>query len=291
MNVTNRLIALGLMFLINQHAYAEPATAKGLIDKVGGLYSEAELAATIAIASDAQQCIDAQCEENHAFDAKVQDFGLALTQSAYLQYPNLKNEVPAFLFSVAEKEEQALASNKIGHVVIFRGIQEMSLSDQALKFLMAREMAHIIAKHHDKNISTKLLISALTAVAFPAVAILAASKAAADVSTVTSVVSSAASTATSLVGSEVAISQVKPSQLLEADQIAFSLIKDEEIDYIGLSAELALDNAQNSWQKDLLKTHTYLDQLKAEQVKLAEEQYNEKVMFENNANQVTTTTY
>ena len=251
-------------------AQAQPVTSNSLIDKVENLYSEAELQAKIAVANNAAACVESLCEEHLDFDTRVQQIGSELAGKAYAVYPDLKQEVPAFAFTVAEKSERALASNKLGHIVVFRGLQDMSLSDQALKFLLAREMAHVIAKHHDKNISTKLLISALTAVAFPAVAIVAASQAAAEVSTVTSVVTSAASTATSFVGSEVAIAKLKPNQLLEADRIAFKLMEDEPADLVSLAAELELQTPENGWEKDLLKTQDYLTELKEIQLKQAE---------------------
>lgn len=276
MNVHIKSYLSVLFLLMSMHSHAEAPASESLLDKVENLYSEAELKAKIAVADDALQCADARCEENLDFDTKIQQFGLELSERAYAKYQNLKKDVPEFAFSVAEKSELALASNKLGHVVVFRGVQDLSLSDNALKFLLAREMAHVIAKHHDKNISTKLLISALTAVAFPAVAIVAANQAAAEVSTVTSIVTSAASTATSLVGSEVAIARLKPRQLLEADKIAFELTQEDNVDLISLSAELNLQDPQTNWEKDLLKTQDYLAQQKDAQSNIGEVDLNYK---------------
>lgn len=260
-----QILLMSLTLLMHVDIRAEQTeTTNGLMDKVESLYSAAELEAKLAVSANAAACVETGCEENQVFDDRVQQLGAELSARAYARYPQLRKEVPQFLFSIAEKSDLALASNKQGHVVVFRGVQDLMLSDHALKFLLAREMAHVIAKHHDKNISTKLIISALTAVAFPAVAIVAASQAAAEVSTVTSVVTSVASTATSLVGSEVAIAQLKPRQLIEADKIALALTQEDEIDFISLSAELMLTEQASSWQKDLLKTQAFIVQLSEE---------------------------
>jgi len=231
------------------------------MDSVEALYSNVELKMQLANAQDASKCSQNDCDEHRAFDTKVQTLGTLLAERAYQQFPDLKHQVPNFAFTVAEKTELGLASNKLGHIVIFRGIQPLDLSDEALKFLLAREMAHVIAKHHDKNISTKLLITALTAVAFPAATLLAASQAAAEVSTVTSVMSSAASTATSVVGSKVAMAKLKPRQLREADELALQLVQDEPLDLIGLSSELQQPDMQTAWELDLVKTQAFLSEL------------------------------
>lgn len=250
-----------LLLLVSLNSHAEDTQSKGILDAVGNLYSDTELQVKLAIAPDAQHCVDTACDENLDFDARIAQIGTELSENAYALFPALKRDVPEFAFTVAEKGQSGTASNKLGHIVVFRGTQDLLLSDQALKFLMAREMAHVIAKHHDKNVSTRLLISALTAVAFPAVAIVAASQAAAEVSTVTSVVTSAASTATSLVGSEVAMAKLKPSQILEADKIAVKLMQNEVLDLTSMSAEFLLPEPKNAWEKDLLKTSEYLTTL------------------------------
>lgn len=270
-----------LLLLVSLNCNADDTESRGILDAVGNIYSDAELQVKLAITPDALHCADAACDENLSFDARVTQFGAELSANAYELYPALRRDVPEFAFTVAEKSQSGTASNKLGHVVVFRGTQDLLFSDQALKFLMAREMAHVIAKHHDKNVSTKLLISVLTAVAFPAVAIVAASQAAAEVSTVTSVVTSAASTATSLVGSEVAMAKLKPSQILEADKMAIKLLQNEELDLISISYEFLLQEPKNVWEKDLLRTNEYL-------TKIIETQVNETLASDIQIDQIET---
>jgi Zn-dependent protease with chaperone function len=143
-------------------------------------------------------------------------------------------------------------------------LQALELTDDALSFVMAREMAHVIGKHHNKNTSTKLIISALATVLFPAVGIIGASSAATQATTATTLLTSAASTATSMLGSEVALAKMKPSQLIEADEIAVKVLNEREWNLRETASVLQLDEAEstaNSWLQDLQTSQHYLQQL------------------------------
>ena len=172
--------------------------------------SDVDMQLRLAAKPNAASCVADICLQNQAFDARVQQLGAQLSAAAYAQYPPLKKRLPSFVFSVADKKEAGSASNARGKVVLFRGLQQLTLSDDALSFVMAREMAHVIGKHHNKNTSTKLIISALATILFPAVGIIGASSAATQATTATTLLTSAASTATSMLGSEVALAKMKP---------------------------------------------------------------------------------
>ncbi len=151
-----------------------------------------------------------------------------------------------------------MASNASGKVVVFRGVQYLELSDEALSFILAREMGHIIAGHHNKNTSTKILFSVLASVLFPAASLLAASNVAAQATT--TAVTSVASTATSYFGSEVAISKIKPNQLTEADNIAITLLETQHWDERSAASVLQFDVMDmNGWLKDVQTTVHYLN--------------------------------
>jgi Peptidase family M48 len=174
---------------------------------------------------------------------------------------------------VVDKKDAGSASNAAGKIVIFRGLQQLALTDDALGFVMAREMAHVIGKHHNKNTSTKLIISALATILFPAVGIIGASSAATQATTATTLLTSAASTATSMLGSEVALAKMKPSQLLEADEIAVKVLNQLELKTESNTREwnlreaasvLQLDppeSSPNNWLQDLQTSQHYLQQL------------------------------
>jgi Zn-dependent protease with chaperone function len=255
------LIALTTAMQTNQ-VLAETSLSSNAI---GRLYSNAELTVQLATKPDVEACHDQIClEKNVQFTQRVLVLGDRLQARAYALDETLKKRIPQFQFSVADKTTVGTISDANGHVVVFRGLQNIALSDAALSFLMAREMAHVVTGHHDKNVATKLLISALASVLFPALAIVSASSAAQQASTATTIATNVASTATSLLGGEVAIKQAKPSQLKESDEWALKLLDDETTDMTMLSEELeqALaqinESSQNGWSKDLMKSVAFL---------------------------------
>jgi hypothetical protein len=225
----------------------------------------------LAAKANAAPCVAESCNFNQEFDARVQQLGTQLSASAYAVYPTIKTRVSQFTFSVVDKKDAGTASNGAGKVVLFRGLQQLELSDEALSFVMAREMGHVIGKHHVTNTSTKLIISALATVLFPAVAILGASSAAAQASTATTLLTSAASTATSMVGSEVALARMKPTQLAESDEIALNLMQHQGWDLRSAASVLQFDDdlnstsSQNGWMQDLQISDVQLQRMVADE--------------------------
>lgn len=216
------------------------------------LYSDVNMRLSLAITANMEACVAAQCQANQAFDDRVNRIGQQLAAIAYDLYPNLSKRVPSFQFAVVDKQVEGTASNADGDIVVFRGLQQQQLNDEALSFIIAREMGHVMGKHHTKNASTKLIISAVASVIFPVAGIIAASSTAAQASTVTSVVTSAASTATSLIGAKVAMIKVKPDQLTESDAYANSLLESQNQDYHLVFSGLPEAKARDTdWLKDL----------------------------------------
>ena len=261
------IIAAHLLSLNAAHADENESTI--VPDSISDIYSDVDMRVRLAAKPNADACVAAACESQQAFDARVQQLGAQLSGSAYSLYPTLKKRVPQFKFSVADKKDAGTASNGAGMIVLFRGIQEMQLSDDALGFLMAREMGHVIGKHHVSNTSTKLIISALATVLFPAVAILGASSAAAQASTATTLLTSAASTATSMLGSEVVLARMKPTQLAESDEIALNLMQHQGWDLQSAASVLQFDDdlstasPQNGWMQDLKISNAQLQKMVA----------------------------
>ncbi len=224
---------------------------------ISDIYSDVDMRVRLAIKANAASCVAESCNFNQAFDARVQQLGVQLSASAYTVYPTIKKRVPQFTFSVVDKKDAGTASNGAGKVVLFRGLQQLELSDEALSFVMAREMGHVIGKHHVTNTAAKLIISALATALFPAAAILSASSTVAQASTTTTLFTSAASTATSMVGSELALARMKPIQLAESDAIALNLMQYQSWDLRSAASVLQFDDDldatshQNGWLQDL----------------------------------------
>ena len=231
---------------------------------ISNAVSDMDMQVRLAAKPNAAPCFAENCIINQDFDARVQQLGGHLSEAAYVVYPNLKKRVPSFVFSVVDKKDPGTASNGGGKVVLFRGLQQLELTDDALSFIIAREMGHVIGKHHNKNTSTKLIISALASILFPAVGIIGASSAATQATTATTLLTSAASTATSMLGSEVALAKMKPSQLIESDDIAINLLANQAWDIRSVASILHLDDdpevksTQNNWIQDLQASRAHL---------------------------------
>lgn len=254
-----------LLLLVHQSigsAFAQELNLNNMPATISNIYSDVDMRVRLATKQNEAACTHEQCALNAAFDTQVQELGGRLAIAAYKIYPDLSDRVSRFAFSVADKKEPGMASNAAGRVVVFRGIQRLELSEDALAFLIAREMGHVIGRHHDKNTSTKIIFSVLAGVLFPAVTLLSASNVAAQATTATTVATSAASTATSYVGSEVALSRIKPSQLRESDDIALQLLEASGRDMRSVASILQFDEVgDNSWSEDLQITAQYLDNL------------------------------
>ena len=275
--VANTAVATEDLSVRRHHTSIDNSNDSVVPSLISDAVSDVDMQLRLAAKSNAVACAADICLQNQAFDMRVQQLGLQLSDAAYAQYPTLKKRVPNFMFNVADKKEAGSASNARGKVIIFRGLQAFALSDDALSFVIAREMAHVIGKHHNKNTSTKLIISALATILFPAVGIIGASSAATQATTATTLLTSAASTATSLLGSEVALAKMKPSQLLEADEIALKVLNQltvntaintlewnlrESASVLQLDeAQLSANSANNNWLQDLQTSQQYLQRL------------------------------
>ena len=250
---------LALVSLNTNIAYAQELDIQAVPSSISHLYSDVDMRVRLATKPNESACTADQCVENKIFDLQVQQIGETLSAAAYQAYPELHKKVRHFVFSVADKKEAGMASNASGKIVVFRGIQHLNLSNDALTFVIAREMGHVIGGHHEKNTSTKIFFSILAGVLFPAVTLISASNVAAQATTATSVATSAASTATSYFGSEAAISRIKPTQLIESDEIAIRLLDTIHCDMKTVDTVLRLDHVEdNGWVKDLQMSQKYL---------------------------------
>ena len=242
-----------LLFALLQYATGNAIAAELHVpSSISDLYSDIDMRVRLSTKASAVACVAEQCAENLAFDARVGAIGRYLSKAALMVYPQKDKVIGSFNFSVADKLEAGTASNNKGQIVVFRGVQSLQLSDDALGFVIAREMSHVLAGHHVTNTSTKLIISALATVLFPAIAIIGASGAAAQVSTV-------ASTATSMVGSEVVMARMKPTQLNQADEMARNIMEKSDWDMRSVESVLRQDDAiKGAWMLDLQASRTAL---------------------------------
>jgi Zn-dependent protease with chaperone function len=218
---------------------------------ISNVYSDVDMRIRLATVANAT-CLGAECARNLEFDQQVQRLGFRLSEAAFETDPDLNKRISHFEFVVAEKEKPGTASNASGTVVIFRGVQKLGLDDEALAFLIAREMGHIICQHHNENSSAKILVSVLASVLFPALSLFTGSAAVANVTSAT-VSTTAASTATSFLGSQAVVASIKPTQSSEADAVALGLLSglgwDEHEVSSSLEACTQIDG-DDTWAQD-----------------------------------------
>ncbi len=135
---------------------------------VSSVYSSIDMNLQLASATTiATACTGTRCRVDQAFDRQVKRLGTRLTESAYATHPDLKDRIPAFNFVVAEKSEAGTASDTNGTVVIYRGVRSPRLDERVLAFVIAREMGHVIARHHDERSAAAIIASVVVRVLLP----------------------------------------------------------------------------------------------------------------------------
>jgi predicted Zn-dependent protease len=183
----------------------------------------------VAIADDLNRCTGPGWGAPGSIEERAGRLGPDLAAAAFKLYPDLANRVERFDFIIADKSEPGTVSNSSGRIVILRPVNALAPTDAALAFVMAREIGHVVAMHHDENTAASLIISGLAQIFLPVANVariitkLFLSSTAA-VSASATAVASASVTATSFVGSRVVVTAYRPKQRDEADAIAMNLL-------------------------------------------------------------------
>lgn len=194
------------------------------------VYSELDMRLQLVTAADAPACKDAGCEADRAFDQRIVEIGRRLADAAFRQFPDLHGRLSHFDFVVADKLEAGSASSAGGTVVIYRGLQSMDMDDAALAFVLAREMSHVIAGHHDENVATSILVAVVAQILFPVLNVAAlfsggaATSAAATTAASSAMAATAVTSAASFAGSRVLRASDRPQQVREAETMAMKLL-------------------------------------------------------------------
>lgn len=196
------------------------------------VYSEFDMHLQLVTAANAPSCSEAECAADRAFDQRILALGRRLADVAYRQYPDLHLRFPRFEFVIADKVDPGAASSAGGTVVIFRGVRRLGLDDAALAFILAREMSHVIAGHHDENVTSSILIAVAAQILFPVLNIgalfsssaSAATTAAATTAAGTAVTTTAVTSVASFAGSRALRASDRPLQVREAESIAMKLL-------------------------------------------------------------------
>jgi predicted Zn-dependent protease len=225
-----RPLALCALLSACAQAPKDPAPEIVAPAPVSDLYSGIEMRMTVAAARDAaNRCVESECDLREDFEQRVARLGAELSAAAAAQYPELAARVAHFEFQIADKAEPATASSGDGKVMVFRPVSDFASRDAALAFVLAREMGHVIARHHDKNTGVGIAASVLVTVLFP---VLGITRLLTDIGPVAAVGAAGAtgganasfSTAGSVAASRAVIAAYRPQQLQEADAVALKLL-------------------------------------------------------------------
>lgn len=129
-------------------------------EPISSLYSTIDLKLTLAsLATVSGSCTGVQCQVDKGFERQVARLGTRLAATAYQMQPELRERIPHFTFVVAEKIEGGSSSDASGTIVIYRGVRKAPLDEEALAYLIAREMGQVIARHHDEKSAATILSS------------------------------------------------------------------------------------------------------------------------------------
>lgn len=179
---------------------------------ISSFYSTIDLKLQLAaISTPPAPCQGTQCEADRGFERQVARLGARLSAAAYEADPELRRRIPEFRFAVAEKSENGSASNATGSVVVFRGVRRAAMDEQVLAYLMALEMGHVIARHHDERSAAGMISSLLVHL------LLAPANLARGVSLL-------ASSAASAMGKDLMAGSAPTQRLDEADRVALDLL-------------------------------------------------------------------
>jgi predicted Zn-dependent protease len=197
---------------------------------VSAAYSEMKMQMTLVTMPDGSAGVGQTASDAPVtFEQRVARIGMELARVAYELHPELRDRVEKFEFIIADKSEAGTVSTSYGRIVILRPVSSLAPADAALAFVVAREMAHVIANHHGENTATSLVVSGLAYILFPVAGLAKALSSAFPSGAVaagasSTVTANTSATAASLVGSRVLVLSYQPKQQEEADALALVLL-------------------------------------------------------------------
>lgn len=111
-------------------------------------------------------------EETIRFSRQVQRIAGVLQKGAQELYPDLQQRVPAlsagrFDVYVVDGTEQSSASSPNGRIALSSALGVQRPYDDWVAFVIAREMGHVIARHHEENSLASMATSTIMNIILP----------------------------------------------------------------------------------------------------------------------------
>jgi hypothetical protein len=164
MNVIALLLGLALLGGCSTH----PITGRDQIlplPAVQAAYADFDYdLSTVALSLGAspscgQDCLSA--ERAADFAGRVQAIGAQLEVSARDMSPDLFKRISKFRIEVSGAIDVGSGSSAGGRIALGAGLATLEPSDTVIALLLAREMAHVIARHAEENSGASMVFSAL----------------------------------------------------------------------------------------------------------------------------------
>jgi Zn-dependent protease with chaperone function len=144
------------------------------------------------------------------FTLQVQRIADVLQKGAQSLYPDLAERVPGLVDSrfdvyIVDSDEPGSVSSANGRIALNAALGVRQPYDDWMAFVIAREMGHVIARHHEENSSASIVTSVIMNILIPG--------------------SSLMKSIMSAGGSGIAAKSKRDAQAFEADVIAFDLLQ------------------------------------------------------------------
>ncbi len=166
------------------------------------------------------------------FQQQVTRIALALQNAARNLYPEQMKHVGAFDVYVGNSANLSTMSSGTGKIAINAGFAKLNPTDDWMAFVIAREMGHVVAGHHDNNAGASIVVSVLMNFIVPGSGLI--------------------NTALSFAGSQLASESGRDKQAKEADEVAMKLLEAAGYTKKSVTINLRLNTlgeevAKNSW--------------------------------------------
>lgn len=180
------------------------------------------------------------------FALQVQRVTGVLQKGAEFEYPDLTQRLPGMVGSrfdvyVVDGDEPGSASSANGRIALNAGLGARNPYDDWLAFVIAREMGHVIARHHEENSAAGIATSVIMNILIPGSSLLKALASAG--------------------GSGIAAKSQLKEQALEADVIALSLLQAAGFHLRDISLTLLLEPValdQGRWSQSFRNSSEHL---------------------------------
>jgi Peptidase family M48 len=192
-----------------------------VLSAASAVHSSFDMNVSLMLSTDSSDCGVNQCDSVAYFDQRVEAIGQRLSAATFAHYPELSQRFEKFEFVVAEKADSGTKSSGAGSIVVLRGVERLGLDDPSLAFVMAREMGHVVAGHHEDNMLSSIAISVVAQLLLPALNI---ARGAAAIVSSSSAATTMLTSAASVVGSKAMRANLRPGQLRQAEELGMEIL-------------------------------------------------------------------